>query len=396
MKQRLILFLILGIDAFILYLESTELSISYREAVILYNTDSLLHYIIQTSLNFFGQNDLALRLPMMCMHLLSALLLYVIAKPYVKYERDRLWLVLIYVLLPGVSSAALLVDNAGLVILLLFLYLYAYSRYQNFAHVLLAAFLFVDGSFAFLYLGLFFYALKQRETPLLIAALLLFSLSMYIHGFDTGGTPTGHLLDTLGIYAAIFSPIVFIYLFYVLYRRFVTKERDLSWYLATTALLFSLLLSMRQRIELQMFAPYLMLALPLAAQSFFHSYRVRLKMFRKNYRRIFVLSFALLCLNALSVFFNKELYRFLEDTSGHFAYRLHVAGEVADALHKKNISCIDADDAKMQLRLEFYKIGYCQDQRLVVNDEVLPDSVTIRYKEKVLYTASVTKVHSEP
>ena len=393
MKHRLILFLILGIDAFILYLESTELSISYREAVILYNTDSFLHHIIHTSLNLFGQNDFALRLPMMLMHLSSALLLYVIAKPYVKYERDRLWLVLIYVLLPGVSSAALLVDNAGLVILLLFLYLYAYSRYENFAHLLLAAFLFVDGSFAILYLGLFFYALKQRETVLLIASLLLFSFSMYLHGFDTGGTPTGHLLDTLGIYAAIFSPIVFIYLFYVLYRRFVTKERDLSWYLATTALLFSLLLSLRQRIELQMFAPYLMLALPLAVQSFFHSYRVRLKIFRKNYRRIFVLSFALLCINALAVFFNKEIYRFLDDTSGHFAYRLHVASEVADALHEKKIRCINANDAKMQLRLKFYGIGYCEQQQLVADSDATETDVTIRYKEKVLYGAHVTKIH---
>lgn len=80
MNHRYILFLILGVDAFILFSQTSSLSISYGESMILYGDFSFLQLIIKTSIYFFGQNDFALRLPMIVMHLLSALLLYKVSK----------------------------------------------------------------------------------------------------------------------------------------------------------------------------------------------------------------------------------------------------------------------------------------------------------------------------
>ncbi len=393
MKIRLILALLLGIDAFILYSELQDLSISYYEAEIIYAQNSLLHYLITTSLALFGHNDLALRLPMMVMHLLSVVLLFRISKQYLTYDRDRLWLVVIYMLLPGVSSAALVVDPTGMMIFLLFAYVYSYYYHRHLEYLLLVLFLFVDQSVIFLYLGLIFfeYAHKAYKKVGLLVILLLASFA--IHPLEVSGIPSGHFLDTLGVYAAIFSPIVFIYIFYILYRVYINEQRDISWYLAFTALVVSLLLSFRQRIEVQIFAPYILLILPLAAQTFFHSYRVRLKEFRTRYRVLFTISFVLLLFNTLVVLFNKELYAYIDQPKKHFAYKMHVAKELAGRLHQLNITCISTHDKKMQQRLRFYGIEKCDKYYLTPKRALqnIEHNVTIRYKKDIIYEAYVTK-----
>lgn len=392
-RTRFIFALLFLTHASILYYEALSLSITYHEAKILFYDISLLHYIVKGSLTLFGQNDLALRLPMIFIHLLSIPLLYILSKPYVRGDNDRLWIVLIYMLLPGLNSAALLVDGAGLVVTLLLLYVVVIERCPRAQYILLLLFLFIDISFAFLYLGLFFFALKKKDNYLLVSSLLLFGISMFIHGFNTGGAPEGNFLDTLGIYAAIFSPFVFIYLVYILYRRFITSKMDLLFYLSTTALVFSLLLSFRQRIEVQMFAPYLVLAIPLAAQTFFRSYRVRLRQFRKNYRRLFVLAVLFLLLNALVVFFNKELYQFMPTPQQHFAYRSHIVKELAKKLKEDDIHCIQASNKQLQLRLRFYDINECDTFYLSDNANTALYDVTISYSGVKVYQKYVTKNH---
>ena len=391
-RTRFIFILLFSFHALILYFEALDLSISYHEARIFFLDTSALHYIIKASVYVFGQNDMALRLPMVLFHLVSIPLLYILSKPYVRGDNDRLWIVLIYMLLPGLNSAALLVDNAGLVVMLLLLYSVVVQRYSRLHYVLLVSFLFIDVSFAFLYLGLFFYALNKKDNLLLVVSLVLFSLSMTLYGFDTGGAPEGNFLDTLGIYAAIFSPLVFIYLVYVLYRRYVTSRRDILFYIASTALVFSLLLSFRQRIEVQMFAPYLVLAIPLAAQTFFRSYRVRLREFRKNYRLFFVVSLVLLVLNAVVVFFNKELYKIIPEPEKHFAYRSHIVKELSAALKAESVPCINVHNRALQLRLSYYGIGYCQRYKLEKKASVGAKSVTISYDGQEVYHKYVAKL----
>lgn len=395
MNARLILFFILGIDALVLIFQSSELSISYGEALLLFGDFSFLQAIIKTSIYFLGQNDLALRLPMIILHLLSATLLYKISKKYLKKLSSRVWITLIFILLPGVISSALIVNSAGLVIFGLFLFVYLYENYPiKYIYPLLLVYSLASGGFVYLFLALIFFSIFTKNRLFFIYNLSLFALSIYLYAIDLHGSPSGHFLDLLGIYAAIFTPIIFVYLFYVLYRKYLTKDISILWFISSTALIVSLLLSFRQRLDIGLFAPYLILALPLVAQTFEHSYRVRLRVFRKNYRFIFFLALALLLVNSSVVFFNKYLYNFVDFPKKHFAYSMHVAKELAKELKKRDIDCVSTTK-KMSLRLEFYGVTKCNEYKLEENSlsNKKRSDVTIRYKNRVVYAADVTKIN---
>ncbi|MFZ2891095.1 hypothetical protein [Sulfuricurvum sp.] len=330
---------------------------------------------------------------MILLHLLSAFILYGISKHYVTRENDRLWILLIYILLPGVTSAALVVDNAGLIITTLFLFVYMHLNYGRYSLVLLPLLMMIDSSFSYLFFALALYGIHKKEYFYSVVGTIFLAASLLIFGIHIGGSPESRFLDLLGVYSAIFSPIVFLYLFYVLYRRMMAKEWDLIWMISMSAFIISLLLSFRQKVEVQTFAPFLLIALPLAAQTFLHTYRIRIREFRGRYRILFYSAFILLVTNTLVVFFNHYFYRFLSDPTHHFSYPMHVAKELATVLHENRIECIDAQDRKLQLRLRFYGISECEDYKLEKNAEHSKINVTISYIEVPIYNTCVTKIN---
>lgn len=392
--MRVLFLLLLGVDALILLIQTTEISISYREALFLQGEFSFFQALIKSSLALFGNNDLALRLPMILLHLLSTILLFTISKSYVN-ERNALWVVLVFVLLPGIVSSALIVDSAGLLIFGLLLFVYLSTRVSFITLLLYLAFLcFIESGFMYLFFALFIYGIYEKKYPFMVVGLLLFIISFVRFGFETHGSPKGYFLDTIGLYSTIFTPIIFIYIFYILYRRWLMNEYDMSWFIASFALIASLLLSFRQRIDIPHFAPYLIIALPLAAQTFNASYRVRLKQFRKKYKLIFAISLGILALHSSVVFFNKYLYMVIENPSDHFAYKMHIAKELAKELHAKEIGCVATKDA-MMLRLEFYGISKCNDyilEELSKENKKLAN-VTISYIKREIAFYNVTKVN---
>ncbi|MDO9304867.1 MAG: hypothetical protein Q7T77_06030 [Sulfuricurvum sp.] len=393
MREHKIFVLFLGINFLILMAQIQGLSISFYEANILYGDSSLLKSFSTFFLNIFGSNDYALRIPMIVIHLISTILLYLISSYYISRPNDKLWIVFIYLLLPGITSSALLVNIAGLKIVTLFAFVYMYLRFNHWSLILLPLFMMLDATSIFLYfsIALFGISRKQWITAGVSSGLLI--LAVFFFGIDLSGRPQGRFLDALAIYSAIFSPVVFMYLFYVLYRRYMTHERDLVWMIASSMFIISLLLSFRQKVNIQDFAPYLMVALPLAAQTFFHTYRVRLPIFRRRYRLLFYSAFTLLVVNALAVFFNQWLYQWIKNPKDHFSYSMHIAKELAHELKDNQISCVNADSEKMQLRLRFYGITECQGTLLSEEKNKKGKKVTISYINIPIYTAYVTKVN---
>ena len=392
MRTKVLLFLLIILHTALLISQIGALSIGYNEAIILYKESSLLHYYIQFFVNNFPHSDLALRLPMILLHIIAFFLLYNISRFYLAKATDRLWLMLIYVLLPGITSAALVVDPAGLKIALTFLFVFLFLRFGAYAYTLLPLYVWIDPTFFPLFVSIMLYGIIKKKHTVTLFGAVLSTVAYSRAGLNIGGFPHGHFLDALGIYAAIFSPIVFLYLFYVMYRRFITNERDLLWLIGTVAFVMSLILSFRQRVEIQSFAPFLMLILPLAGQTFLHTYRIRLRMFRGRYQFLFYTALAILVLNTLAVFFNQYLYRFLKDPTRHFSYPMHVVKDLAQELRHQKISCLHADDDRTQLRLRFYGIGEC---RKVTLDEHRKDNgskVTIRYNDIPIQTLYVTKI----
>ena len=62
-----------------------SLSISYKEALNVFVNNSLLTLITNLSIYFFGQNDIALRLPFILFYAFSVILMYKITDNYFRY-----------------------------------------------------------------------------------------------------------------------------------------------------------------------------------------------------------------------------------------------------------------------------------------------------------------------
>ena len=342
--------------SFLFYL-ANDFSISYKEALVFFdNTNLVLHTITNFSTSLFGQNDIALRLPFILFYILSSILLYLLTENYFKNEIDRLISVAIFMLLPGVNSAALLVNEAILVVLCTLIYLYIQHKREKECYPLLVIFLFIDNSFAILFLALFFRSLIKKDNYLLVISLVLFGVSMSMYGFEIGGKPKGYFLDTFSIYATIFSPALFLYFFYSIYRVGIKHKKDLFWFISATALLLSLLFSLRQKVAIEDFAPFVVIAIPVMVKLFMHSFRVRLSEFRRMHYNFIIISLSVLLINFFVLICNKSLYIFLKNPKKHFAYKHHIVKELADKLKCNGIQAVKIYDKGLQLRLRFYNI----------------------------------------
>jgi 4-amino-4-deoxy-L-arabinose transferase-like glycosyltransferase len=377
----------------LLFKASYSLSISYKEALNVFVNNSVLSLITNTSIYILGQNDIALRLPFILFYIFSVILMYKITENYFRYEKDRYISIVIFMILPGVLSASLLVNSAIVVIFFTLLYIYYYKKYNEHSYFLLLLFLFIDNSFAILYLALFFYSLKDKNNKLLYFSLVLFFVSMYIYGFSTSGKPRGFLVDTFAIYATVFSPFLFLYFLYTIYRVGIKEDRTLIWYISTTALISSLIFSFRQRIYIEDFAPYVVIFLPFMLKTFFHAYRVRLKEFRTNYNILAGLVVLMLSINVILTFINKPLYLVLPNSTKHFVYQYHFIKELAEELSKRDIKSITTDNEELALRLKFYNIDKGDDYFLTLKNYDYPsERISIKYYGKELFVAYLIKL----
>ena len=387
MKENIQLAVILLLSSLCLVLETNSISISANEAEIFFHGNGIIHYLSHLFVGILGQNDLALRLPFIILNIFSLFLIYKIGKLFLKRKIDRIFSTAVFALLPGINSSALLVNSASLIIFLtlLFVYLYMYN-YKISSYLILILALFVDNSFSILYLSLIFYSLSRNNKKLLIFSLILFGVSMYLYGFDDGGKPKGYFLDAFGVYAAVFSPFLFLYYIYALYRILIKEDKNLLWYISFTAFAFSLLLSFRQRVHLEDFAPYATLAIPLMVKVFFNSYRVRLPEFRKWHKAIFAFIILTLCANTFFTFVNKPLYLLMSNPKRHFAYKYHIAKELAKALKRDNITKIYTKDRELALRLKFYGIKNGENEILskFKLDDKKADVIKIAYYGKTV------------
>jgi len=349
-------FLLASYSLLLVYV-ANNFSLSPKEIEIFYsNKHDLLWYLTHISTHFLGTNNIGIRLPFIIFYILSVVLAYLLTDDYFKFQSDRLISISIFMVLPGLTSAAILVDSSIIVVFCILLYLYLYKLYGKEYYLLLFLFLIIDNSFAILYLSLFFYSLKKRDNVLLVLSLILFAISMYMYGFSIQGHPKGYFLDTFAIYASIFSPVLFFYFFYTIYRVTIKEEKDLYWYIAITSLLLSFVFSLRQKINISDFAPFVVIAVPVMVKLFLHSYRIRLRDFRTKhilFARIMILT---LLLNTFLLIFNNVIYIFIDNPKKHFAYKYHGTQELAYKLKNMGIDKIKCQNKKLQKQLDFYSV----------------------------------------
>jgi hypothetical protein len=368
------------------------LDISYGEAINYFNNIGILGRLTHISTYLFGNSNIALRLPFIVAYFISFILFYKVSQHYLINDLDQIISLSIFMFLPGVVSAGLLVNTSILVILLILLYIYIYNKTKKHSYILLIIFLFIDNSFAILFISLFFYSLKQKDNKLLVLSLILFAISMYLYGFDSGGKPKGYFIDTIAIYASIFSILIFFYFLYSLYQTFINKKVDILWYIATTAFLFSLILSFRQSIKIEEFAPFVVIAIPITVKIFLNSYRVRLPQFRSKHKIALRLSILVLFINTSILLYNKPLYLYLDKPNKHFLYNYNFAEDIANKLKEKNIYKINTFDEDLRLRLKFYGIQSGGDKYLSYNIPSYKHTIiNIKYYNKIINSVYISE-----
>ncbi len=392
-KYKYIFYGILVLVFLVLLNTANTLSISYKEALNVFVNNSLLSVITNSSIYLFGQNDIALRLPFLLFYLLSVLLMYQLSENFFKKESDRLISIIIFMILPGLLSASILVNSAIIVTFFTLLYIYYYKKTNKHCYILLVLFLFIDNSFAIFFLAIFLFSLSKKDKKLIFISFLLFALSMGIYGFDSGGKPRGFLVDTFAIYASVFSPLLFIYFFYTIYRSGIKNERTLVWYIASTSLIFSFLFSFRQQIYIEDYAPFVVIFLPYMVRTFLHTVRVRLPEFRFRHYYILIVVLFILIINVMITIFNKPVYLLLENPEKHFIYKYNFAKEIAQELKANNINKIQCDKKELLLRLKFYGIDQGNEYFLTTKEQYFYDiKIPISFLGKTLITAYVIKI----
>lgn len=392
-KPFLFLLVLVLADLFFLGQYTSAISISGHEAKIVYLQETILHDTVIVSMNLFGWDDLGLRIPFLFIHAVNAVLIYFLSKRLLRKPADALFATLVYLMLPGVNSAALLISKAGFLITCVLVLVLILPNYRKLSLALLCGFMILDNAFAVLYLALFFYALYKKDNVLIVLSLLMFAVNMYIFGFDDGGKPKGYFLDTFGVYSVIFSPLVFIYFFYSIYRTLVKEEKTILWFIVFVTFAFSLMLSFRQKIRIEDFAPLFVIGAPLMIRTFLHGYRVRLPQFRKKYRMMFQIVISSLILNFIFIFWNKPLYHLYDENENHFAYHSQVAKELATQLKEKGFEHLKVDNTELALRLKFY--GIESGKEYLLSDIKLLDSsqeVSIFYTSEKTASFYVTKI----
>ncbi len=396
MNPRLILLLIIVVDVIFHLIAINDLSISYYEAEIYYDKNSFVHFLAHSLTSIFGQNDFALRLPFVIFHVGSIVLMYKVSQFYLKRSSDVLLSVGMFVMLPGVTSAAILVNSASVVIFftLLFIYLY-FNEKENYYALLLPLLVFVDDSFFVLYLALFVYSFFKKRQFLLILSFMLILVSLYMYGFDIAYDPKVYFFSVFAVYGLIFSPLLFLYFFYSMYRIWIKEEKSIIWYISFVALVFSIVLSFKQRVLLEDFAPFVVIAIPIMLSLFLKSYRIRLPELRRIHKLFFGFISASLVIIFILTHFNKYMYLFIDNNSKHYAYKYHIAKELSNKLKNSGINNI-LTSKKMSKRLKFYGIRSGDDYLVQdILDKNNIQSVTIRYFGKAIGTFYVSKLHKK-
>ncbi len=351
------IFLYLLFYAALLLYAAWSLPIGAVEAKILFLKSGWLHQLSFWLYSFYP-SEIVVRLPQIVLSLVNIYLYYLLSLLYLKKPNQALFSAVLFSLLPAVIGAGVIVSEAPFVIFLTLLFLLLYFSYYPLAYPLALGMLFVDNAFSILFLALVLYTLYKRRFKELLFFLVLFLLSLMLYGFDVSGKPRTYFLDTFLLFSAIFSPLLFFYFFYVIYRILIKGSKDLVWFVSGVSFLFALALSFRQRIFLIDFAPFAVIGTLLMVKTFFHSLKVRLKRYRLKLWIAFWVVLASLVGSDLLLILHAPLFA-LFPSHTHFAYKNYFAKYLAKSLHQKKISCVDVSQPALQAQLRFYGIGMC-------------------------------------
>jgi len=357
-KQHfLIAFLFYAIAVF--YLAVTT-PITAHEAKILYTSDDIVGTLVQWG-DSLHIGVIGLRIFSLFFGFLSIGLFYLLSRRHFKKDTNVYLSTLIFMFLPGILTATTMANVAIIVLPIVLLFVLFHEKgYIYLLPPLMLVLFFVHNASIVFFVAVLLYAVMYREKKLAIFSLAFLMASLYLSkGIEIGGVPSGHFVEVFGHYATVFSPLLFIYFFYAMYRILLREKKGLIWYISFTALAFSLLLSIRQKIHITDFAPYVMIAVVLMLKLFNNTIGVRLPEFQKRYKRGFIVVISFLALSVFLIVGHKLLYMVLDDPRKHFVHRIYKPYLLAKELKSEGIECYDGAHGRERYQLRYYDILPC-------------------------------------
>jgi MFS family permease len=342
--------------------------LSPSEAKLFYRSQGSPEIWVARFLYDLFPSPIGLRIVPFALGILSLYLFYRLLGDYFPRKEDRRLTLLLYALLPGVIVSMVLLNDAIFALTLTLLFLQAYRKerfgWQLFWLLLLLS---TDTAVFSLYLAVAIYAWKQNRKTLAYIALFLMAAALTFGLFDVGGRPRGHLPELFGIYAALFSPLFFVYYFYALYRTAFEGPRDLYWTIAFTALVLSILLSIRQQILIVDFSPYLIVGTMIPVAVYLRSLRVRMRRFQRGYRLAGGVVVVTLVLSSLAVVLHRPIYDLLGRPANYFAAPVYRCAERAERLKREGRRCYRNVKKRYDPLMRFYGLHRCAPGELFSN-----------------------------
>ncbi|WP_420835236.1 hypothetical protein [Nautilia profundicola] len=254
------------------------------------------------------------------------------------------------------------------------------------SYILLGILVFLDYSFISLYFALIFYSIYKKDNLLLVLSLLFLAINANYFNYDIGGKPKGHFLDLFGTYFLIFSPFVFIFFLFSIYKGFFDKKRDIVFFIAFFTFIISIILSFRQRIKIDDYAPYTLIYIVYMVKYYLNSYRVRLPQFRKTYKIMFVFLLFTLLMFDTALFLNR--YTPARNLSSSYYFIKPLVSE----LKKRNIDYITTDNKRLLKALEFY--GVKKGNVFKIKYKKRENKVSIFHKNRKFLEIDVSKLNT--
>lgn len=179
-RLRLFVSILLFVHLVVLIWVAWGLPIGPHEAKIFFGEPNIVSMLMHFGKNLWPSLDfINIRIPFLLLHLLNLFLFYNLSRVVLKDDVSVFTSFVIFLLLPGIVSSAVLATSTGLILALYQAFLLLYlKRKKLWAYLLLPLLLFVDKSCVILYFALFTYALWRREIPLLVVTILLFGISI--------------------------------------------------------------------------------------------------------------------------------------------------------------------------------------------------------------------------
>ncbi|MEO1927959.1 MAG: glycosyltransferase family 39 protein [Nautiliaceae bacterium] len=344
-----------------------------------------IKYILDFSVYIFGHNDVAVRLPGVLVSAFSLYFFYKIALFYLK-RKDALLATYLYFLIPGVIVSSLIINKAIYLIFLTLLFIYLYHTLRKISYLVLILLAFIDYSFIPLFFSLIFFAVYKRDNILVFLSLILLAFNFFYFHYDIGGKPKGHFIDLIGIYFLIFSPFVFVYFLYSLYKCLFFKKKNLIFFISAFSFLFSLILSFRQKIKVDDYAPFMVIFMVCMVKVFLNSYRVRLPNFRIIHKILFIVLLISLISFDVGVFFNFSTPARKLTSSYYFIKPL------VEILKSNKIDYVYSDNDAFMKALNFY--GIKKGGKYFIEYNKKNSQVFIIYNKKVILKINVSKLNT--